>query len=144
MDLPPKLQGRTPLLDAGAVEDLLASSGVQPPTPTPSPRGPPHQGPRGFQLKHLNIMDPLLATNNLGRSVSKASFSRIRKALAHGARTLTTILHKVGRWQGPVLHKVKCHPRPPKNSFQTPKCHPSPNTIDPRRQQLTLDLTSWP
>jgi hypothetical protein len=27
--------------------------------------------PRGFQSKHLNIVDPLKETNNLGRSVSK-------------------------------------------------------------------------
>jgi hypothetical protein len=42
--------------------------------------------------KYLNIMDPLLPTNNLGRSVSKTSYSRIRKALAFGARQLDEIL----------------------------------------------------
>lgn len=50
---------------------------------------------RSFPVKLLNIMDPLLPTNNLGRSVSKASFARIRKALAHGAKTLTDIMAKV-------------------------------------------------
>ena len=48
-----------------------------------------------FPVKLLNIMDPLLPNNNLGRSVSKASFARIRKALAHGAKTLTDIMAKV-------------------------------------------------
>lgn len=48
-----------------------------------------------MQAKHLNILDPLLSSNNLGRSVSKASFSRIRKALAHGAHALDAILAQV-------------------------------------------------
>lgn len=50
---------------------------------------------RSFSVKFLNIMDPLLPTNNLGRSVNKASFARIRKAFAHGAQSLTTIVAKV-------------------------------------------------
>ncbi|PSC73275.1 hypothetical protein C2E20_3343 [Micractinium conductrix] len=47
-----------------------------------------------FPLKHLNIVDPLLLSNNLGRSVSKASFARVRKALALGSRTLEAALVK--------------------------------------------------
>ena len=43
---------------------------------------------RPFACKHINIMDPLAASNNLGRSVSKASFLRLRKALNRGALTL--------------------------------------------------------
>ena len=43
---------------------------------------------RPFARKHINIMDPLAATNNLGRSVSRASFLRLRKALRRGAETL--------------------------------------------------------
>ena len=50
---------------------------------------------RSFPIKFLNIMDPLLATNNLGRSVSKANFARIRKALAHGSSTLSDIMSQV-------------------------------------------------
>ena len=50
---------------------------------------------KSFPVKLLNIMDPLLPNNNLGRSVSKASFARIRKALSHGAKTLTDIMAKV-------------------------------------------------
>lgn len=51
--------------------------------------------PRAFQLKFLNIMDPLLPTNNLGRSVNKSSFARIRRALDYGAKRLDSILKKV-------------------------------------------------
>ena len=53
------------------------------------------QANRSFPVKFLNIMDPLLPSNNLGRSVNKASFARIRKALAHGAQTLTSIVGQV-------------------------------------------------
>lgn len=52
--------------------------------------------PKAFQLKFLNIMDPLLPTNNLGRSVNKSSFARIRRALDVGAKRLTSILDMVG------------------------------------------------
>ncbi|KAK6118205.1 hypothetical protein DH2020_047991 [Rehmannia glutinosa] len=47
---------------------------------------------RGFQLKHLNIFDPLKDINNLGRSVSKGNFYRIRSAFSYGARKLARIL----------------------------------------------------
>ncbi|KAL2484939.1 PAP/OAS1 substrate-binding domain superfamily [Abeliophyllum distichum] len=47
---------------------------------------------RGFQKKHLNIVDPLKETNNLGRSVSKGNFYRIRSAFSYGARKLGGIL----------------------------------------------------
>lgn len=50
---------------------------------------------KAFIIKSLNIMDPLLPTNNLGRSVSKANFARIRRAFAHGAKTLEAIMQKV-------------------------------------------------
>jgi hypothetical protein len=62
-----------------------------------------HVGDGCVQLKHLNIMDPLLPTNNLGRSVSKSSYVRIRTALAHGARTLTAITQMV---RGPSTHPI--------------------------------------
>ncbi len=71
----------------------------------PSPPSPPTQAParhqhaehqRPFATKSLNIMDPLLPTNNLGRSVSRANFLRIRRAFAHGAKTLASIMAKVG------------------------------------------------
>ncbi|PIN08200.1 Polynucleotide adenylyltransferase [Handroanthus impetiginosus] len=45
----------------------------------------------GFQRKHLNIVDPLREANNLGRSVSKGSFYRIRSAFSYGTRKLEQI-----------------------------------------------------
>ena len=57
---------------------------------------PVQQGPgKAFTIKNMNIMDPLLPTNNLGRSVNKASKARIRKALAHGCHMLDSIFDKV-------------------------------------------------
>ena len=50
---------------------------------------------RPFACKHINIMDPLAASNNLGRSVSKASFLRLRKALKRGALTLGQAIAQV-------------------------------------------------
>jgi hypothetical protein len=50
---------------------------------------------RPFGPKHLNIQDPLLPSNNLGRSVAKGSFSRIRHAFRHGARQLELIGNQV-------------------------------------------------
>lgn len=76
------------LLDSVFLDDVLAKYSVQPAKgATPNPAQ--------FPLKYLNIMDPLLPSNNLGRSVSKASFARIRRAFAHGAHTLRKILKKV-------------------------------------------------
>ncbi|XP_062190111.1 uncharacterized protein LOC133893156 [Phragmites australis] len=45
-----------------------------------------------FRTKYLNIIDPLKGNNNLGRSVSKASFYRIRSAFSFGAQKLGQIL----------------------------------------------------
>lgn len=45
-----------------------------------------------FPKKHLNIVDPLKENNNLGRSVSKGNFYRIRSAITYGARKLGRIL----------------------------------------------------
>jgi len=45
-------------------------------------------------LKYINIMDPLLPSNNLGRSVSRTSFARIRRAFALGADQLQAILNQ--------------------------------------------------
>ncbi|GIL74028.1 hypothetical protein Vretifemale_4098, partial [Volvox reticuliferus] len=47
--------------------------------------------PKQFAIKQLNVMDPILPGNNLGRSVSKASYLRIRRAFEHGARMLAEI-----------------------------------------------------
>ncbi|KAK9153416.1 hypothetical protein Sjap_000896 [Stephania japonica] len=47
---------------------------------------------RPFPQKHLNIIDPLKENNNLGRSVNKGNFYRIRSAFTYGARKLGQIL----------------------------------------------------
>ncbi|KAG5552833.1 hypothetical protein RHGRI_010814 [Rhododendron griersonianum] len=47
---------------------------------------------RLFPQKHLNIVDPLKQNNNLGRSVSKGNFYRIKSAFTYGARKLGLIL----------------------------------------------------
>ncbi|XP_020216409.1 uncharacterized protein LOC109800120 isoform X2 [Cajanus cajan] len=47
---------------------------------------------RAFPQKHLNIIDPLKENNNLGRSVNKGNFFRIRSAFKYGARKLGWIL----------------------------------------------------
>ncbi|RZC26411.1 hypothetical protein D0Y65_004867 [Glycine soja] len=47
---------------------------------------------RAFPQKHLNIIDPLKENNNLGRSVNKGNFYRIRSAFKYGARKLGWIL----------------------------------------------------
>ncbi|KAI4305066.1 hypothetical protein L6164_028455 [Bauhinia variegata] len=52
----------------------------------------PEQNLRSFTQKHLNIIDPLKDNNNLGRSVNRANFYRIRSAFKYGARKLGWIL----------------------------------------------------
>ncbi|KAK2444259.1 PAP/OAS1 substrate-binding domain superfamily [Trifolium repens] len=47
---------------------------------------------RQFVSKHINIIDPLRLDNNLGRSISKASFFRIRSALGLGAERMMRLL----------------------------------------------------
>lgn len=53
---------------------------------------------RPFAIKCFNIMDLLLPSNNLGRSVARSNFLRIRRAFAHGSKTLAAIMEKV-RWE---------------------------------------------
>ncbi|KAL2345897.1 hypothetical protein Fmac_007182 [Flemingia macrophylla] len=45
-----------------------------------------------FASKHFNVIDPLRVNNNLGRSVSKGNFFRIRSAFAFGAKRLARLL----------------------------------------------------
>jgi hypothetical protein len=60
-----------------------------------SPR--PQQGQaKTFPVRAINIVDPLLSTNNLGRSVTRASKARLRKAFRHGSAVLDSIFAKVG------------------------------------------------
>ncbi len=74
------------LLDERVVEPLLEQ--FRPDRPS---------GPRAFQRKFVNVQDPLLPTNNLGRSVSKYSFMRMKRALAHSALALRRALQLVRR-----------------------------------------------
>lgn len=55
------------------------------------PKGHDNQN-RSLTLKNLNIIDPLRENNNLGRSVSKGNFYRIRSAFTYGAKKLGQIL----------------------------------------------------
>ncbi|GAB4832047.1 hypothetical protein Ancab_006065 [Ancistrocladus abbreviatus] len=45
-----------------------------------------------FPVKFLNILDPLRENNNLGRSISKGNFNRIKCALAFGTKQLQNLL----------------------------------------------------
>ncbi|OAY46386.1 uncharacterized protein LOC110619339 isoform X3 [Manihot esculenta] len=58
-----------------------------------------------FAVKHINILDPLKDSNNLGRSVSKGNFHRIKYALAYGAQRLGEILMLPGESMGARLEK---------------------------------------
>ncbi|XP_077249738.1 uncharacterized protein LOC143889423 [Tasmannia lanceolata] len=55
------------------------------------PGGHENQG-QPFLSKHFNVIDPLRTNNNLGRSVSKGNFFRIRSAFAFGAEKLARLL----------------------------------------------------
>ncbi|XP_073103659.1 uncharacterized protein [Elaeis guineensis] len=55
------------------------------------PSGQENQG-QPFVSKHFNVIDPLRTNNNLGRSVSKGNFFRIRSAFAFGAKKLARLL----------------------------------------------------
>ncbi|KAL3616237.1 hypothetical protein CASFOL_039627 [Castilleja foliolosa] len=48
--------------------------------------------PKAFQPKHLNIIDPLRENNNLGRSVHRGNFYRIRSAFKFGSHKLGQVL----------------------------------------------------
>ncbi|XAR62974.1 Polynucleotide adenylyltransferase [Bertholletia excelsa] len=55
------------------------------------PTGQENQG-QPFVSKHFNVIDPLRINNNLGRSVSKGNFFRIRSAFSFGAKRLARLL----------------------------------------------------
>ncbi|XP_010261538.1 PREDICTED: uncharacterized protein LOC104600345 isoform X2 [Nelumbo nucifera] len=55
------------------------------------PSGHENQG-QPFVAKYFNVIDPLRTNNNLGRSVSKGNFYRIRSAFAFGAKRLARLL----------------------------------------------------
>lgn len=47
---------------------------------------------RGFQIRAVNILDPLISSNNIGRSISKSNAYRIRSAFCLGLERLDSIL----------------------------------------------------
>uniref|UniRef100_A0A2P2M8I4 Uncharacterized protein MANES_01G247200 n=1 Tax=Rhizophora mucronata TaxID=61149 RepID=A0A2P2M8I4_RHIMU len=55
------------------------------------PGGQENQG-QPFLSKHFNVIDPLRINNNLGRSVSKGNFFRIRSAFTFGTKRLARLL----------------------------------------------------
>ncbi|XVE86038.1 hypothetical protein DITRI_Ditri18aG0004300 [Diplodiscus trichospermus] len=69
------------------------------------PKQPLEIGAQVFRIKYFNIVDPLNESNNLGRSVSKGNFHRIRCALSYGAQRLAEILMLPGENMGVELEK---------------------------------------
>ncbi|CAH8360413.1 unnamed protein product [Eruca vesicaria subsp. sativa] len=53
-----------------------------------------------FPIRHLNIVDPLKHSNNLGKSVTKGNFKRIMHAFTLGARKLRDVLSLPGETMG--------------------------------------------
>ncbi|KAF3498735.1 hypothetical protein DY000_02056378 [Brassica cretica] len=58
-----------------------------------------------FPIRHLNIVDPLKHSNNLGKSVTKGNFKRIMHAFTLGARKLRDVLSLPGETMGWRLEK---------------------------------------
>ncbi|KAK9805906.1 hypothetical protein WJX73_003648 [Symbiochloris irregularis] len=80
----PPPTGRSLLLEEGYLQRLIEK--VAPPSID-----------RPFGARFLNIQDPVVPRNNIGRSVSKASFFRLRKAFRHGAEQLSRAIELGGR-----------------------------------------------
>ncbi|CAL1381301.1 unnamed protein product [Linum trigynum] len=62
-------------------------------------------GRHDFVVKHINIVDPLKDSNNLGRSVSRGNLHRIKCALTFGAQKLRGVLNGPGEYIGMGLEK---------------------------------------
>ncbi|XP_020166572.1 uncharacterized protein [Aegilops tauschii subsp. strangulata] len=84
---------------------------------------------RLFSRKFLNIVDPLKQNNNLGRSVSKGNFYRIRSAFDLGARKLGKIL------QVPINSAV-----PEVNQFFRNTLKRNHTMVRPDVQDIALDF----
>ncbi|KAI7753456.1 hypothetical protein M8C21_007451 [Ambrosia artemisiifolia] len=93
---------------------------------------------RTFNLKNLNIIDPLKENNNLGRSVHKGNYFRIRSAFRYGARRLGKILQQPN---GNIKDEIKMFFR---NTLQRhkPKCGPDSNLIFTTNGFGTLSISS--
>ncbi|KAJ4978088.1 hypothetical protein NE237_008868 [Protea cynaroides] len=85
---------------------------------------------RAFLQKHLNIIDPLKENNNLGRSVSKGNFYRIRSAFTYGARKLGRILLLPGENIEGELNKFFMNTLDRHGSGQRPDVQDSVPTFD--------------
>ncbi|KAL8254101.1 hypothetical protein R6Q59_032322 [Mikania micrantha] len=81
---PPRKDSEELLLSKGFLDACSAVYAV-------FPAGQDNQG-QPFLSKHFNVIDPLRVGNNLGRSVSKGNFFRIRSAFALGAKRLASFL----------------------------------------------------
>ncbi|XP_076957237.1 uncharacterized protein LOC143632657 [Bidens hawaiensis] len=92
---------------------------------------------RAFNLKNLNIIDPLKENNNLGRSVHKGNYFRIRSAFRYGARRLGKILQQPTN----IKDEIKMFFR---NTLQRhqPKCGPDSNLIFTANGFGTLSISS--
>ncbi|CAM0950468.1 unnamed protein product [Alopecurus aequalis] len=84
---------------------------------------------RPFSRKFLNIVDPLKPSNNLGRSVSKGNFYRIRSAFDLGVRKLGKILQVPA---GSVVDKV--------NQFFRSTLKRNHSTVRPDVQDTAVNL----
>ncbi|XP_034573053.1 uncharacterized protein [Setaria viridis] len=81
---PPRKDGGALLLSKSFLDICSSIYAV-----TPSPH---NNQVQPFVSKYFNVIDPLRANNNLGRSISKGNFFRIRSAFAFGAKRLARIL----------------------------------------------------
>nr|GEY24796.1 polymerase, nucleotidyl transferase domain-containing protein [Tanacetum cinerariifolium] len=93
---------------------------------------------RTFNLKNLNIIDPLKENNNLGRSVHRGNYYRIRSAFRYGARRLGKILQLSTSNIGDEIKKFFV------NTLQRhkPKCRPDTPLIVGSRGFGTLSISS--
>lgn len=108
----PAMEYQTPQVEGGTLlsEDFLAEAlrdcAVPPAVGTGSGPSAAAAEPRPFPAKFTNVVDPLLPSNNLGRSVSHASFLRIKKALALGHRSMTAITQAVSEEECAILFRA--------------------------------------
>ncbi|KAL5796030.1 hypothetical protein ACOSQ2_000850 [Xanthoceras sorbifolium] len=85
----PDVTAEPPRKDGGVL--LLSKLFLDACSSTYAVAGQDNQG-QPFVSKHFNVIDPLRVNNNLGRSVSKGNFFRIRSAFAFGAKRLARLL----------------------------------------------------
>ncbi|MFS7902961.1 putative PAP/25A-associated, polymerase, nucleotidyl transferase domain-containing protein [Helianthus anomalus] len=93
---------------------------------------------RAFNLKNLNIIDPLKENNNLGRSVHKGNYFRIRSAFRYGARRLGKILQQPN---SNIKDDIKMFFRSTLQRHK-PKCGPDSNLIFATNGLTTLSISS--